>query len=65
MHVDAPQNITVSDNLNLLCDLELILGLLEILSFLDCVHTLTKFPIFGHLIVILLTHNEDLLTKVL
>jgi hypothetical protein len=44
MHVDAPQNITVSDNLNLLCDLELILGLLVILSFLDYVHTLTKFP---------------------
>jgi hypothetical protein len=44
IYVDAPQNIIVGDNLNLLCDLELILGLLVILSFLDCVHALTKFP---------------------
>ncbi len=42
MHVDSPQNNIVNDNLNLLCDLEPILGLHTILPLLDCVYVLIK-----------------------
>jgi hypothetical protein len=42
MHVGASRNNNVVENLNLLCDLELILGLHAILLLLDYVHTLMK-----------------------
>jgi len=43
MHVDASRNNTAIKNLNLLCDLELIIGLHAILLLLYFVHTLIKF----------------------
>jgi len=42
MHVDASRNNTTIENLSLLCDLELILRLHAILSFLNSIHTLIK-----------------------
>jgi hypothetical protein len=41
-HVDASRNNTTTKNLSLLCDLELILGLHAVLSFLNSMHTLIK-----------------------
>jgi hypothetical protein len=43
MHDDASCNSVVNENLSLLCDLELIMGMLTILPLLDCVHSLIKF----------------------
>jgi hypothetical protein len=43
MHDDALKNNTTIENLNLLCDLELIFGSHVVLPFLDCVYTLIKF----------------------
>jgi hypothetical protein len=43
MHDDASCNNVSNENLNLLCNLELIMGLLTILPLLDCVHSLIKF----------------------
>jgi len=43
MHDDAVKINIAIENLNFLCDLELIFGLHAILSILDCVHTLIKF----------------------
>jgi hypothetical protein len=43
MHDDASCNNAPNDNLSLLCNLELIMGLLTILLLLDCVHSLIKF----------------------
>jgi len=43
MHDDASCNSAANENLSLLCDLELIMGLLTILLLLDYVHSLIKF----------------------
>ncbi len=42
MHADASRSNTIVKNMNLLCDLELVLGLHAILSLLDSVHTFIK-----------------------
>jgi hypothetical protein len=42
MHVDASRNNTTTENLNLICDLELILVLHAVLPFLNSMHTLIK-----------------------
>jgi hypothetical protein len=42
-HDGVPRNNTVSENLNFLCQLELILSLIAIFPLLDSVHTLIKF----------------------
>jgi hypothetical protein len=42
MYVDAPKKNIATKNLNLLCDLELIMGLHAILPLLDFVHALIK-----------------------
>jgi hypothetical protein len=43
MHMDAPKSKSAWDNLDLLCDLELVLGLPCILPMLEVVHTLIKY----------------------
>ncbi len=43
MYMDAPKSKSVWDNLDLLCDLELVLGLPCILPMLEVVHTLVKY----------------------
>ncbi len=41
--MDAPINMLVVENLDLLCDLELVFGLLCILPMLEMVHKLIKY----------------------
>jgi len=43
MYMDAPKSKLVQDNLDLLCDLELVQGLPCILPMLEVVHTLIKY----------------------
>jgi hypothetical protein len=43
MHTNAPKNKPTWDSLDLLCDLELVLGLPRILPMLEVVHTLIKY----------------------
>jgi hypothetical protein len=43
MHIDAPKNKLVRENLDLLCDLELVFSLSCILPMLEVVHTLIKY----------------------
>jgi hypothetical protein len=43
MYVDAPKSKLAWDNLDLLCDLELVLGLPCILPMLEIVHTFIKY----------------------
>jgi hypothetical protein len=43
MYMDAPKSKPTLDTLDLLCDLELILGLPCILPMLEVVHTLIKY----------------------
>jgi len=42
MHVESPKNDTSKKNLNVLCDMELILGLPCLLPLFECVHKLIK-----------------------
>jgi hypothetical protein len=42
MHVESPKNDTSKKNLNVLCDVELILGLPCLLPLFECVHKLIK-----------------------
>jgi hypothetical protein len=42
MHTKSPKRGISSKNLSVLCDVELILGLLCLLPLLDCVHKLIK-----------------------
>ncbi len=42
MYVDIPKNKIAIENLNLLCDLELIMGLHAIFPLLDFMHALIK-----------------------
>jgi hypothetical protein len=43
MHDDASCSNVANENLNILCDLERIMGLLTILPLSDYVHSLIKF----------------------
>jgi hypothetical protein len=43
MHTNAPKNKPIHENLDLLCDLELVFGLPCILPMLEVVHTLIKY----------------------
>jgi len=51
MHDDVPRNNTTNENLNLIYNLELILGLHVVLPFLDYVHILIKFAQFRNMFV--------------
>jgi hypothetical protein len=42
MHAESPKNDTTNKNLNVLCDVELILGLPCLLPLLECVHKFIK-----------------------
>jgi hypothetical protein len=42
MHAESPKNDIASKNLNVLCDVELILGLPCLLPLFECVHKLIK-----------------------
>jgi hypothetical protein len=42
MHVKSPKNDIANKNLNVLCDVELILGLPCLLPLFECVHKLIK-----------------------
>jgi len=42
MHVESPKNDIANKNLNVLCDVELILGLPCLLPLLECVHKFIK-----------------------
>jgi hypothetical protein len=43
MHIHAPKSKFARENLDLLCDLELVFDLLCILPMLEMVHTLIKY----------------------
>jgi hypothetical protein len=43
IHINAPKSELAQENLDLLCDLELVLGLPCILPMLEVVHTLIKY----------------------
>jgi hypothetical protein len=42
IHIERPKNDTASKNLNVLCDMELILGLPCLLPLFECIHKLIK-----------------------